>query len=93
MQSHVKTHLKRLLEGVIPAYQAAPGLSALKVLRRSLVGYDEIATVTTWQSEEHMQRFFESSPLSNQSSVLIEREPPQVYRLVFEASHAHEAEL
>jgi hypothetical protein len=93
MQSHVEAHLKRMLEGVIPAYQAAPGLSTLMVLRRSLVGYEEITTVTTWQSEEHMQRFFESSPLTTPSTVLIQREPPQVYHLVFEAFHRLEAEL
>jgi heme-degrading monooxygenase HmoA len=92
MQSHAEAYLKRLLEAVIPEYQAAPGLSALRVLRRSLVGYEEIATVTTWQSEEHMQKFCEPSPPSSPSSVSIQREPPHVYEIVFDAAHAHGAE-
>jgi heme-degrading monooxygenase HmoA len=92
MQSHVEAHLKRLLEGVIPAYQAAPGLLTISVLRRSLVGYEEITTVTTWQSEEHMQKFCESNPLPSQYGVFHEKEPPHVYQIVFNASCAHEAE-
>lgn len=92
MESHAEAYLKRLLEAVVPICQAAPGLSALTVLRRSLVGYEEIAIVTTWESEEHMQSFSESSALSSPCSVLIQREPPHVYQIVFEASHAQAAE-
>lgn len=92
MQSHTEPYLKRLLEAVIPAYEAAPGLLTVAVLRRSLVGYEEIATVTTWESEEHMQRFCESSPEMSQSGVFNQKEPPQLYQLVFDASHAKEAE-
>jgi heme-degrading monooxygenase HmoA len=63
MQSQRKPYLKRLLEAVIPAYEAAPGLLIVEVLRRLLVGYEEIPTETTWESEEHMQGFCESSPV------------------------------
>jgi hypothetical protein len=92
MQPHAEAYLNRLLEAVIPAYQATPGLSALTVLRRSLVGYEEITTVTTWQSEQHMQSFYESTPVSSPSGVLIQRDPPHVYQVVFDASHTQETE-
>lgn len=71
MQSHAEASLKRLLEGAIPAYQVAPGLSGLTVLWQSLVGYEEITVVTIWQSEEHMKSFFESSAVSSSSRILI----------------------
>lgn len=92
MQSHVEAYSKKLLQTVIPAYQAAPGLLAIAVLRRSLVGYEEIATVTTWQSEEHMQKFCESSSATSQTGASIQREPPQLYQVLFNARCTHEAE-
>lgn len=92
MQSHAEPYLKRLLDAVIPAYQAAPGLLAIEVLRRSLVGYDEILTVTTWQSEEHMQSFCEPSFETSYSGALTQRESPQIYQIVFDASHSQEGQ-
>lgn len=91
MQSHARSYLKHLLEDVIPAYQTAPGLLTVVVLRRPLVGYEEIATVTTWQSEEHMQKFCESRPETSHTGVLPEREPAQLYEVVFNAFFGHEA--
>ena len=92
MQSHAESYLKQLLKAVIPAYQAAPGLLTVALLRRSLVGYEEIAIVTTWESEEHMQRFCDSSPVMSQSGASIQREPPQLYQVVFNAFHGHKDE-
>lgn len=92
MQSQAEPYLKQLLEALTPACQATPGLSALRVLRRSLVGYEEISMVTIWESEERMQGFCEPIPVSSQSSVLIQREPPLVYQLVFDSSHVQETE-
>ena len=86
MQSHAEAYLQRLLEAVIPAYQEAPGLSAIMVLRRSLVGYEEISTITTWQSEEHMRWFFEAEPVSSTKGVAVQGKPPNLYQLVFDAS-------
>lgn len=92
MQSHAEPYLRKLLDAVIPAYQTASGLLAMVVLRRSLVAYEEIATVTTWQSAAHMQKFCESSPATSHSGVLPPREPPQLYQVVFDAFHTDEAE-
>lgn len=86
MESHVEAYLTRLLETVIPAYQEAPGLSAITVLRRSLVGYEEISTITSWQSEEHMRWFFEAEPVSSTKGISVQGKPPNVYQLVFDAS-------
>jgi heme-degrading monooxygenase HmoA len=92
VQSHAESYLKRLLGSVIPAYEAASGLLTVAVLRRSLVGYEEFATVTTWQSEEHMQNFCESNPAISQSGTSIQREPPQLYQVVFNALCAQEGD-
>ena len=93
MQSQAEPYLKGLLEALIPAYQTTPGLSALKVLRRSLVGYEEISMVTTWESEERMRGFREPLPMSSPNSALIQREPPHVYQLIFDSSRAQKPEL
>ena len=86
MQSHAEAYLLQLLEAVIPSYQEAPGLSAIMVLRRSLVGYEEISTITTWHSEEHMRSFFEAEPVSSTKDVSVQGKPPNLYQLVFDAS-------
>ena len=92
MQSHVDGYLKRLLDYVIPEFQAAQGLSTVMILRRSLVGYEEIATITTWQSREYMQSFFESKVGTTSNAVLIQREPAHDFDVVFHASRSLENE-
>jgi len=86
MQSHAEAYLQRLLEAVIASYQEAPGLSTIMVLRRSLVGYEEISTITTSESEEHMRSFFEAEPVSSTTGVSVQGKPPNLYQLVFDAS-------
>ena len=92
IQSHVEAYLKWLLEERIPGYQAAPGFSAIVVLRRSLVGYEEITTIAMWQSAEEMQRFATQSLCPGFGGVLLQREPPHVYELVFYADPNTEPE-
>jgi len=92
MESHAEAYLKRLLEAVIPSYRAVPGLTAIKVLRRPLVAYEEISILTTWKSEEHMRKFSEPNPVSSPDSALIQREPPHIYQLVLDAFHTQEAD-
>jgi hypothetical protein len=92
IQSHIDAYLKWLREEIIPGYQAAQGFSAIVVLRRSLVGYEEITTVTMWQSAEEMQRFATQSLCPGFGGVLLQREPPHVYELVFYADPNTERE-
>lgn len=91
-QSHGDFYLQHLLDTAVPAYQAAPGLLAILVLKRSLVAYDEITTITTWRSTEHMRNCCESSAVTTTSAALLEREPPHVYQVIFDASRADQAE-
>lgn len=92
IQSHAAIYLKWLLETIIPGYQAAQGFSAIVVLRRSLVGYEEITTITMWQSAEEMQSFAGQSLYSDFGGVLLQREPPHIYELVFSADPNKEPE-
>lgn len=92
MQSHVDGYLKRMLNKVIPEYQAAEGLLTVMILRRSLVGYEEITTITTWHSREYMQSFFESKVGTTSNAVLIQREPAHDFDVVFHASRSLENE-
>jgi heme-degrading monooxygenase HmoA len=91
MQSHVDDYLKRMLDYIIPEFQAAQGLLAIKILRRRLVGYEEVTTITTWQSGEQMRCFCESTDFTSPGDALLQREPPHVYDLVFDADSDHDA--
>lgn len=92
IQSHAEAYLKWLLEKIIPGYQAAPGFSAIVVLRRSLVAYEEITTITMWQSAEQMQSFANQCLKSGFDGVLLQREQPHVYELIFHADRNREPE-
>jgi len=92
MQSHVDGYLKRMLTNVMPEYQGAEGLLTVMILRRSLVGYEEITTITTWHSREYMQSFFESKVGTTSNAVLIQREPAHDFDVVFHASRSLENE-
>jgi len=92
MQSHVDGYLKRMLNNVMPEYQEAEGLLTVMILRRSLVGYEEITTITTWHSREYMQSFFESKVGTTSNAVLIQREPAHDFDVVFHASRSLENE-
>lgn len=92
IQSHAEAFVKWLLDKVIPGYQPAPGFSAIVVLRRSLVGYEEITTITMWRSAEQVQSFANQPLWPGFGGVLLQREPPQAYEIVFSADCDHEPE-
>jgi len=76
-------YLERLQRDAIPAYEAALGIVSIQLLRRSLVAYDELLTLSVWESEEALTRFLERPPLTDAPSDLrgIESEP-RIYQLV-----------
>ena len=62
-KSEIGEHLRRLQRDVIPAYEAALGIVSIQLLRRSLVAYDELLTISVWESEDVLVRFLETLPL------------------------------
>jgi hypothetical protein len=93
-QSHVDTYLERLLEIAMPMYKATTSVSAIMVLRRSLVAYEEVITITTWQSIEKMKGFQTDFPIKElvPGAVLIQREPPHLYQVVVDACRSRDGD-
>jgi heme-degrading monooxygenase HmoA len=56
-RSELEMYLEHLRIKTIPAYEAAAGLISVALVRRQFVEYVEVATISTWQSEEAMTRF------------------------------------
>ncbi len=56
-RSELEMYLEHLRIKIIPAYEASPGLISVVLVRRQFAEYVEVATISTWQSEEAMARF------------------------------------
>lgn len=54
---NVHLYLTDLSERVLPLYRRAEGLQSVSVLRRHLIAYGEIATLSVWHSKEAMEDF------------------------------------
>jgi heme-degrading monooxygenase HmoA len=52
----------------IPCYESAPGLISVSVFQRPVVGYVELLTLTTWESEQALTRFLQDSLATNNDS-------------------------
>jgi hypothetical protein len=79
----VETYLEELRNNVIPLYSGAVGIVSVSILKRHLVGYGEIATVSAWSSIEEMSEFFHSQlPPSLGSRHTVIRREPLTYELV-----------
>jgi heme-degrading monooxygenase HmoA len=61
-----KTQLPEYYEymenNLVPRYTNSPGLSSIQLLKREFVAYDEITTISSWDSEEAMNAFLETKP-------------------------------
>jgi len=56
------------------------------VLRRSLIGYEEITVMTSWDSEEDLRNSLQLSTAGTEISVAtIQRESPNLYQVVLDA--------
>ena len=63
-RSELEMYLEHLRIKTIPAYEAAAGLISVALVRRHFVEYVEVATISTWESEETMTRFLgEAAPI------------------------------
>lgn len=79
----VESYLDELRQTVIPLYSCAVGLVSVSILRRRLVGYGEVATVSTWESSQVMSDFFDHVlPASATSAHTVIRKEPLTYELV-----------
>lgn len=88
MQSHVDAYLSHLLDTIVPEFQSVPGLLAIKVLRRSLVAYEEITMITTWKSGERIPSFRGLTAAAIPEIAVLERESPHDYEVVFDADRS-----
>lgn len=76
--------LEELRAWAVDNYAAAPGLHSVLLFQRELVGYVELVTLSIWQAEEAMTRFFEDkkhSDWNHSEKGSIEKEPHS-YELV-----------
>ena len=76
-------YLDRLHRDAIPAYETAQGIVSIQLLCRSLVAYDELLTISVWESEEALMRFRETRLVTDEPSDLRGIESvPRTYELV-----------
>jgi heme-degrading monooxygenase HmoA len=82
-KTKIVEYLEHVRRNLLPAYNKAPGLDAVHFLHRSLVAYDELVTISVWQSEEALRHFTAGSDPDVGSRELagIEFEP-RTYKLV-----------
>jgi hypothetical protein len=57
-------YLEELRSDVLPLYWRAAGLMSVTVLKRQLIAYGEVATLSCWSSQDQMSEF-----LNNRSSL------------------------
>jgi heme-degrading monooxygenase HmoA len=61
-QSQAKDYLAYLQTTILPRYRSAPGLVSVQLLRRPVVAYVEVLTLSTWQTEDSLKGFAEIEP-------------------------------
>ena len=81
-RSELEMYLEHLRIKTIPAYEASPGLISVVLVRRQFAEYVEVATISTWQSEEAMARFLGHA-------VLLDPSPPMISMVEWDA-HIYE---
>jgi hypothetical protein len=80
----VESYVDDLRRCVIPLHTDATGLVSVSILRRQLVAYGEVATVSTWKSCDAMGEFaLNKLPPSAGSLYTVLRREPLTYELVF----------
>lgn len=77
-------YLDHIYTSTIPVYKAATGLISVSVFQRLVGGYVELLTLTMWQSEQALTRFFEGRPATNndRNDYGVIHMEPHVYELV-----------
>jgi len=63
--ARIDDYLEYLQRDLIPRYETAEGIESVWVLQRRLLAYDEVTTISVWQAEEALTRFFEGRPLND----------------------------
>jgi len=66
-RSELEIYLEHLRIKTIPAYEASPGLISVVLVRREFAEYVEVATISTWQSDDAMARFLGNAVLLDPS--------------------------
>ena len=57
ISDHIEDFLAKLRVEVLPAYTSADGILSVLVLRRALVGYNEVMVLSLWESKEAVFKF------------------------------------
>lgn len=81
----VTDYLEHVRRYWIPRYNRAAGLESLSLLQRELIAYVEVITITVWDSEDALNRFFQDWPLDDTKCEYagIEFEPATYSLLMF----------
>jgi len=84
-RSDVDIFLEYVENTVIPIYEAADGLVRVEVLRRSMVSYEEVLTVSFWRSEQNLRRLAISEPATDNIKEKYGAIPlePRTYEIAF----------
>jgi heme-degrading monooxygenase HmoA len=59
LKTKIEEYLDYAQRTLLPAYEAAAGLNSVHLLQRSLVAYEELITISVWDSEEGLIHFVE----------------------------------
>jgi heme-degrading monooxygenase HmoA len=79
----VESYVDDLRRSVLPLYSDATGLVSVFILRRQLVAYGEVATVSTWKSCDAMGEFVRNKlPPSAASLYTVLRREALTYELL-----------
>jgi hypothetical protein len=78
----VESYVDDLRRSVIPLYSDATGLVSLSMLRRQLVAYGEVVTMSTWESCDAMGEFLLNKLPSAASLYTVFRREALTYELL-----------
>lgn len=78
--SRISEYIVHVYRDLIPNFEVAEGLEWVWFLRRRLGTYVEVVTISVWQSEGALTRFFENWPFSEATKEYLGIEfEPRIY--------------
>lgn len=82
-KTEVARYFDHVQSDLVPAYRGAPGFDSLYFLHRSLIAYEEVLTVSFWQSEADLVHFVQDSAVEHGLREVAAIEfAPRSYRLL-----------
>jgi heme-degrading monooxygenase HmoA len=81
--SEFRSYLEEMERITLPAYEGAGGLISVVLLRRVLVAYIEVATISTWRSKEELAQFLKhTSPTATAVNHVVMWRGETAYELI-----------